>query len=164
MKTQLQLLQQLLHTHGYTRESIKVSKMLDPQLGTSEEKYHPERIELDPEVVEKLEKEEIGELKGYKVFFINGTELRNHVDPDFLGGSNFSRNRFVPLNELWIEKNTAEEDVVPYILHEQLEAKLMKDEGLSYDEAHSKATEAEIKLRHDPEYRKEVEQEIFGKA
>lgn len=159
MKKELEQLAQYLLTQHPT-ESLKVSNLKrdiekdldlpdlkDTHLGQSEEHYHAERTDLPEPTEQQLNKKLIGQFKDYEIFLVNGTVIRNQIDPDFLGGGNGSRYKFIPINEIWIEDNTAEADLIPYIVHEITEAYEMKNDQLSYQDAHELATELEMTLR-----------------
>lgn len=134
-----------------------IPDLKDTHFGTASEQYQKERLEIDPEIIDRIKKEKIGTLQNYQIYFVNGTEIRNWIDPDFVGGGNDSRYRYIPDYEIWIEEGTPKEDVLPYIIHEQSEAELMKEQKLSYEEAHQHATEKEWMIRHYPEERAAAE-------
>ena len=79
-----------------------------------------------------------------KVVEVDGEKIRNTIDPDFTMGGNPSRYAYVPLGELWIDRVMTAKDKLSTIMHEQIEHELMLS-GLSYEEAHDRATAFEIK-------------------
>lgn len=134
----------------------KLPKLTDTHLGTAETKYNSERLEIEPKILEKIQKELIGKFKGYDIYLVNGTEIRNWVDPDWIGGGNSSRYKYIPEPEVWIESSTEDDDLIPYIVHEQAEAESMKQDQKTYEQAHTLATEKEWTIRHDPKARQEA--------
>ena len=78
-------------------------------------------------------------IDGFNVFFVDGMHVRDSIDSDFEEGSNcYAHPEYVPKGEIWLEKGMDKE--YNYILgHELKEAKLMRDEGMTYDEAHDRA-------------------------
>jgi len=94
-----------------------------------------------------MPKESYGNIDGFDIYIVDGEWVRNHYDSDFEEGSNcFAHPEYVPSPEIWLEKGLEKE--YPYILgHELTEAKLMRDEGMSYDEAHDRAKRDEDEKR-----------------
>lgn len=92
----------------------------------------------------------IGRRGRYKVVLVDGRVIRDRLDPDFAAGGNPGRYGYVPNDELWVDDCTARGDVGPYVEHEGVESELMRRKGLSYDDAHERATIAERRLRKKP--------------
>lgn len=113
--------------------------------------YHYEERNLpDAELRRKLNPRVVGKRGRYKVVLVDGTVVRDHIDPDFVAGGNPGRYGYVPMDELWVDDSTARGDVGPYVEHEGVESELMLKKGLSYDDAHERATAAERRLRKKP--------------
>ena len=112
--------------------------------------HYPERNLPAPADRRALRVRTIGRRGRYKVVLVDGTEVRDRIDPDFTCGGNPGRYGYVPMDELWVDDCTAKGDVGPYVEHEAVESDLMLDHGLTYDEAHDRATLAERKLRKRP--------------
>jgi|GEM_PF-2600517 len=92
----------------------------------------------------------IGRRGRYRVVLVDGRVIRDRLDPDFAAGGNPGRYGYVPNDELWVDDCTARGDVGPYVEHEGVESELMRRKGLSYDDAHERATIAERRLRKKP--------------
>lgn len=118
--------------------------------------HYPERKLPTPEDRRALNARVIGKRGRYKVVLVNGTEVRDRIDPDFTCGGNPGRYGYVPMDELWVDDCTAPGDVGPYVEHEAVESNLMLDKKLSYDEAHDRATLAERKIRKRPKKKRSV--------
>jgi len=73
--------------------------------------------------------------RGVAVYEVNGNEVRKTYVA-FSGGDNWEHNPELPKNEIWIEGGKTPEDVRGLLLHEIVEAKLMEQLDLDYDEAH----------------------------
>lgn len=85
----------------------------------------------------------IGELD---VRLVEGEEVRNTLDVDFVAGGHHGRYGFIPEGEIWIEEGMSAMDQLATLVHELYELELM-DEGMSYDEAHDKANGLERRFR-----------------
>jgi len=101
-------------------------------------------------LVSKVPKKFLREQDGMKIFLVSGEFVRNHLEIDFTLGSHwvFDDSPYIPDGEVWIEETLAAFDREAIVFHEVFEAKLMRD-GVPYEEAHAKATEAERKFRKD---------------
>ncbi|HLD96207.1 MAG TPA: cysteine peptidase family C39 domain-containing protein [Patescibacteria group bacterium] len=92
----------------------------------------------------------ITNLNGVAVWLVDGIALRGGLkagDIDFTMGGHGYRYLYIPEEEIWIDKATARRgDLEPVIWHEYLERNLMKN-GMSYDEAHTIASDLETTLR-----------------
>ncbi len=110
--------------------------------------YHYEERNLpDAETRRKLRPRVVGRWGKYKVVLVNGTAVRDRLDPDFVAGGNPGRYGYVPMDELWVDDSTARGDVGPYVQHEGVESDHMIERGMSYDDAHELATTAERRVR-----------------
>jgi hypothetical protein len=86
-----------------------------------------------PETVRRVE---LGSVDGIRVCNVSGHRVRSSVDVDFVWGGNPGRYGYVPLGEVWIEEELEPDDVVGTIVHELVEEKRMREDGLSYKKAH----------------------------
>jgi cell wall-associated NlpC family hydrolase len=102
--------------------------------------FSPERTPVE------VKKTPLGEMGDFKLFAVDGPQIRNEVDVDFALGGNPGRYKYVPMDELWVEDTGDHEDMARTAEHELRECKLML-EGLSYDEAHERASEVEESQR-----------------
>lgn len=112
--------------------------------------HYPSRDLPDDETRKALRPRVVGRRGRYKVVLVDGTVIRDRIDPDFAAGGNPARYGYVPNDELWVDDCTAPGDVGPYVEHEGVESELMRRKGLSYDDAHERATIAERRLRKKP--------------
>jgi len=89
--------------------------------------------------------------KPMTAYLVDGFWLRNNVWLDWVEGGNHQRYEWIDDETFWIESNDVNE--ADYILiHETTEFYSMRDDGLSYDAAHSKhANVAEYEARQHPE-------------
>lgn len=85
------------------------------------------------------------------VWLVNGELIRTRFYSDFTEGGNPAVYGFVPDDELWIDDQVLPHERPFILFHELTEYILMAEEGLSYDEAHMQASEAEWELRQHPE-------------
>jgi hypothetical protein len=116
-----------------------------------DEKYHMEHYKkhpanIDEKKLSRIRKSTIGEYKGVTFYFVDGAYIRDNTDVDFVVGGNPGRYTYVPEGDIWIEQESDQKDVVPFMLHEYSELQDMKS-GKSYDDAHAKASEEEIACR-----------------
>lgn len=80
------------------------------------------------------------------VIFIDGSIVRQYLDPEFIFGGHGFVYDYIPKNEIWLD-NTMDPREVPYIEHhERVEQELMSA-GATYDEAHDIATASDKQLR-----------------
>ena len=83
-----------------------------------------------------------------RVRVVSGRAVRDLFYVDFtLGGHGF-RYRFIPRGEIWIDDAVHPAEHGAILHHEMVEVDLMR-RGLAYDEAHSRASEAEIAFRRE---------------
>jgi len=85
---------------------------------------------------------------GFKIFFVNGTFIRDHIDIDFTMGGHGYRFPFIPKDEIWIEQGMNDKDATATIAHELKEAEEMKS-GKTYSQAHEKANTVEERFRSE---------------
>ena len=108
------------------------------------EKYKPHPgTKAAPGVHEKL----LGTIGAYKVWIVDGTIVRDNLYIDFVQGGNPGRYRFIPENELWLEKEFRAEDTYATMIHEYVECFYMRQMGMSYSMAHDEAADIEKKFR-----------------
>jgi hypothetical protein len=85
------------------------------------------------------------------VWKVNGKFIRDWIFIDFTEGGNSEAYPWMPPNEIWIDDSMyVPDEHEPTLLHELLEYNRMKNDGLTYEEAHDEACKAEIKGRRDP--------------
>lgn len=86
------------------------------------------------------EKQLLQDTRGIKVYAVDGKKVRDGRSVVFSGGENWMHDPELPKNEIWIENP---KDLKGILLHELIEAKLMEDLDLEYDEAHLVANVSE---------------------
>jgi hypothetical protein len=70
---------------------------------------------------------------------------------DFIGGGHDLRYKFIPNNQIWIEKNITNNELPKILVHEITERNLMS-RGLSYEKAHEHANLVESYYRKHPKH------------
>jgi hypothetical protein len=81
------------------------------------------------------------------VWLVDGNMVRSLYKTDYTEGGHGYVYRWVPRQEIWIEKDLDRWEL-PYIVsHEYLELRLMRDEGIDYDTAHEICSKVEFNLR-----------------
>lgn len=85
------------------------------------------------------------------VSIVDGEMVRNLYKTDFVEGGNWQVYKFIPKNEIWIEKDVQKPEVKFILLHEFVEAGLM-GQGESYAKAHKEANKQEMKARKKATY------------
>ena len=84
---------------------------------------------------------------GVKVYIVDGFNVRNVYHTRFIQGGHHYVYPEIPENEIWLDNVLDEDEYLPVLVHEASERLLMKNERLSYEEAHAKATELEYQVR-----------------
>ena len=82
------------------------------------------------------------------IFLVNGLYVRNRLCVDYTMGGHPYVYSFIPENEMWIDNSLPKKDIAIVIQHELTEYNYMKYENMSYYDAHTKASQEEIKTRH----------------
>lgn len=105
-----------------------------------------------PGAKENIPKQEYKTLEdGTKVFLVDGNYIRNNVDIDFtMGGHDYVYPKYIPKNEIWLDKDMAKNDFENTLRHENTERQKMIG-GEKYDKAHEIANKEEIKIRQGNE-------------
>lgn len=81
------------------------------------------------------------------VWLVDGKVVRSLYKTDYTEGGHGYVYRWVPKQQIWLEKDLDRWEL-PYIVsHEYLELRLMRDEGLDYDGAHNICSKMEFDLR-----------------
>jgi hypothetical protein len=78
---------------------------------------------------------------------VDGNKVRSWYKTDYTEGGHGYVYRWIPKEQIWIEKDLDRWEL-PYIVsHEYIELRLMRDEGIDYDTAHSICSKFEFNLR-----------------
>ncbi len=75
-----------------------------------------------------------GEVLGFKIFIVNGTNVRKNLDEEFTNFGQHYRFNFIPENEFWIDDENSSGEKRFFVEHLLVENRLMK-RGFSYDRA-----------------------------
>lgn len=89
------------------------------------------------------------------VWLVNGRLVRSVFDVEFTEGGHHLVYQYVPEKEIWIDDDLIVKERPYVIFHELFERGLMKREGLSYNQAHRRASRLEWRARHNREILKE---------
>ena len=82
-----------------------------------------------------------------QVWVVDGNLVRSYYKTDYTEGGHGYVYRWVPKDQIWIEKDL-DRGELPYIVsHEYIEMRLMRDDGIEYDQAHEICSKLEFKLR-----------------
>ena len=96
---------------------------------------------LKPPYIQKVE--ERGKLE---VWVVDGSYIRSHTDEEFTNFGQHYRYPYIPLNELWIDREAEHDERRFFIDHLLVEHRLMA-EGMPYEKALTIADHAERKER-----------------
>ncbi len=98
----------------------------------------------------KLRKILLREQEGLKIYLVDGEAVRrDHIE--FVSGGHGYVYDYIPKDEVWIDDNQKDKpnDMEATIRHELFEIKKMRDEGLSYENAHELANAMEKEIRQE---------------
>ena len=82
-----------------------------------------------------------------EVWLVDGNLVRSLYKTDYVEGGHGYVYPWVPKQQIWIEKDLDRWELPFIVSHEYIELRLMRDEGLEYDEAHEICSKVEFKLR-----------------
>lgn len=98
------------------------------------------------EVFRTARRRRLGSVGGREAWLVDGRLVRDYACVDFtLGGHGF-RYRFIPRREIWIDDAVRPAERKAILRHEAVEVALMA-RGLSYDDAHARASRVELAFR-----------------
>jgi hypothetical protein len=90
----------------------------------------------------------LGRAGGITVYLVDGEQVRNQIDIDFVSGGNGAvYPSYIPQDEVWIDDGQHTLDRTATALHELVERDLMLHHGMSYDRAHDEANVYERAFR-----------------
>jgi hypothetical protein len=107
----------------------------------------------------------ICEAEGFEVWSVDGGVIRKDIDKEFTNFGQHYLFDFIPKNEFWIDQEEASTEVRYYITHLLEEYKLMED-GMDYEEAITKANDAEENEREEEakeQSNDDIHKSILGK-
>jgi hypothetical protein len=95
----------------------------------------------------KIRKKLYKTIDGYKIYLVNGADIRKSIDISFaLGNHGFSGDKYVPKHQVWIDDKLTGVDLKAIMAHELAETNHMKH-GVKYTMAHALATKVEKRVR-----------------
>lgn len=90
----------------------------------------------------------IGERDGLSVWLVNGEKIRKDIDENFVQYDHHGRFPFIPSNEIWIDRETNEDERKYFLEHVSREREFM-GQGMTLEEAVEKADKRETHERHE---------------
>jgi len=84
--------------------------------------------------------------KNFQLIYIDGSLVRQFLDPEFVQGGHDLVYDYIPINQIWVDSLMDSRDHPHIILHETIERELMS-QGKSYDIAHDYAVASEKESR-----------------
>jgi hypothetical protein len=88
-----------------------------------------------------------GEKDKFKVWIVDGAEIRRQIFNEFIYGGNSERYPFVPEGEIWIDNSISSEEFETTLAHEINERNLMARYAMTYFDAHDSSLALEVKMR-----------------
>jgi hypothetical protein len=82
-----------------------------------------------------------------EVWLVDGNMVRCLYKTDYTEGGHGFVYRWVPKQQIWIEKDLDQWELPFIVSHEYLELRLMRDHGVEYDHAHEICSKVEFHLR-----------------
>jgi hypothetical protein len=82
-----------------------------------------------------------------QVWLIDPNLVRSLYKTDYVEGGHGYVYRWIPRDEIWIEKDVYPQEIPFLVIHEYLELRLMRDKKIDYDRAHSICAGAEYRVR-----------------
>lgn len=92
-----------------------------------------------------------GEKENYKIWIIDGNQVRQKIYKEWLYGGNEQRYIFNPKGEIWIDNAISSEEFDLTVAHELNERHLMAKFGWTYQAAHDSSLSLELTIRHKNE-------------
>lgn len=114
-------------------------KMVDEQRG------YIKKLCLKGEIPEYRAKEE--NMEGITVVSVDGSIVRQYIDPEFTFGGHGFVYSYIPKGEVWIDIFMDPRETKYVVLHEVVERTLMEKQGKTYDSAHDYAIASEKEAR-----------------
>jgi hypothetical protein len=103
-----------------------------------------------------MKKTLVNQKDGYKIYVVDGNEVRDKKDIEFTNFGQHGRFSFIPDDEIWLDKEHCQNEREPFEAHAIKEAELMK-QGMSYDKAY------DIGLAEENKYRERAKQNVYKK-
>ena len=103
--------------------------------------------DYDEETFNKIPKEYVGNFLGFETYLVDGLYVRNKIFIDFLAGHHVV-DPYIPEGEIWLDRAIPKAEIKYYLMHELMEALLMANTELAYDDAHKLVSEIEMAGRY----------------
>jgi len=134
-----------LTENSYYPETDKYFKNLWQQIKrlTIPEDIKKETENCQSRSSDRLAKRCIGSVDNINVFLVNGQEVKQKYDMDFVEGGNDAVKVYIPKNEVWLDAKYDINMLKTILLHELSERYLMSTKAYSYEDAHDFANELE---------------------
>jgi len=87
------------------------------------------------------------EIEDVKIWVVSGFDVRCQWLTRFIQGGHHYVYPFIPKNEVWLDDTLDADEFEPVFIHEFVEMKQMRDNGLAYDPAHNIAEGFEYEYR-----------------
>jgi len=97
---------------------------------------------------ENVHIKKIGEHEELSVWLVDGEKIRKDIDENFVQYDHHGRFHFIPSNEIWIDRETNEDERKYFLEHISWEREFM-GQGVTLEEAVEKADKRETRERHD---------------
>lgn len=88
-----------------------------------------------------------GTKDSFKIWIVDGAQVRKNIFNEFVYGGNDRRYTFVPNLEIWIDNSVSSEEYETTLAHEINERNLMLLNGMSYFDAHDSSLALELQMR-----------------
>jgi hypothetical protein len=88
--------------------------------------------------------EKAGERGDLQILVVDGAYIRSHIDEEFTNYGQHYRFSYIPIDELWLDREAAKDEQQFFIDHLLVEHRLMA-KGMSYEKALSEADRARVK-------------------
>jgi hypothetical protein len=98
---------------------------------------------------ELARRRKLGVVDGLAVYVVRGRVVRDQAYLHFTLGGHGYRYRFIPKDEVWIDDAVAPAERAAILHHEIVELELMRGRDMGYDEAHARASRAEVRFRRE---------------
>lgn len=89
----------------------------------------------------------VGAKDSFKIWIVDGAEIRKNIFNEFVYGGNDQRYTFIPELEIWIDNSVSSEEYETTLAHEINERNLMLLNHMTYFDAHDSSLALELKMR-----------------
>ncbi len=168
-KGEIWIADKVLDKEGVFFMANALAQLKERERGASEDRAYDEAEEVERSLREKILGVEFRDGKPHKhvpekiygelyttipdpeapvrVWLVDGALVRGYYKTDYTEGGHDYVYRWVPRNEIWIEEALHPRERPFIVCHEYLERRLMRDEGIDYDRAHSICSKVEYEVR-----------------